>query len=61
MTNLELDRRIEVGENDDGEFLSHEIAVESREADRTRLSVGDTTARTWNVKHVFMRDPGSVR
>lgn len=35
-----------MGENEDGDSLDHEIAVESREADKTRLSVGDATART---------------
>lgn len=46
LTNLEPDRRMELGENDEDEFLSHDIAVESREADRTRSFVGDTTPRT---------------
>lgn len=53
LTNLEPDRRTEAGENDEGEALNQDIAVESRDADKTRLFVGDTTARTWNHRQEF--------
>jgi len=44
--NLEPARMTEAGVNEDGDCLSHEIAVESRDAERIKSSEGETTART---------------
>jgi hypothetical protein len=42
-------RKVLDGKNEDPDGLIHEIAVASREADRIRLSEGETTALTWGM------------